>query len=421
MMIIKKICLILSCICCTQWMQGRILQVCPDCSLSSVATGVEMADAGDTVLVKKAIYRENQIEIHQAITLLGEGKPVIDGMGENEIIVVFADGVTIQGLELRNVGISFLKDRAAIRLVQCKGVLVEDNILRNTFFGIYLQKSDSCIIRGNQIIGEAQDEASAGNAIHIWKASHVQVENNYAAFHRDGMYFEFVDNSLIAGNTCEQNLRYGLHFMFSNRDVYRENTFRANGVGVAVMFSKEIEMLKNTFSDNWGGASYGILLKEISDGRMKGNEFLRNTKGIYAEGTNRLQLHNNQFIENGWALDIKGNCLDNRIEHNNFIGNSFEVITNSKRNLNYFNENYWSQYRGYDLDKDGRGDIAHQPVRLFSLLTEEVPAAIVMMHSMVSQLLDYSERMFPDLVPIALQDEQPLMNPIPYDSDSSTQ
>ena len=394
---------------------AQILEVCSTCEWTSIKRALAIAEKGDTVLIKSGRYLENSIEVRKPITIIGEEWPVIDGMGENEILIVFADSVKIIGLQLENVGVSYLKDRAAIRLVQCENVMVSNNKLYNTFFGIYLQKASKCIIKNNQVIGSAKEEFSAGNAIHVWKADHILVKGNTLKGHRDGIYFEFVDSSRIVENLSESNLRYGLHFMFSNKDLYQNNTFRNNGVGVAVMFSKGIEMVRNVFEDNWGSASYGILLKEISDGLMLRNQFISNTKGIYAEGTNRLEIRENDFIENGWALDIKGNCDNNLIENNNFIKNTFEVITNSKQNNNQFLANYWSQYRGYDLNHDGIGDVPHRPVSLFSLLTNEIPSASIFLHSFLENLLEYSEKIFPTLTPDQLVDNQPLMKPFQYD------
>lgn len=394
---------------------ARTIVVCPSCQWSTVKSAVETAQDGDTIRVKSGIYLENSIEIRASITLLGEGWPVIDGQGENEILIIFADDVTVSGLDLRNVGVSYLKDRAAIRLVECKGAVIQGNQLQDTFFGIYLQKSSHCTIKGNRIRGNADEEYSAGNAIHVWKANKILIEDNYTAGHRDGIYFEFVDSSQIVGNVSEHNLRYGLHFMFSNQDSYHKNTFRDNGVGVAVMFSKQISMTHNIFEDNWGGAAYGILLKEISDGELLHNIFKNNTRGIYAEGTNRLRIQHNDFIDNGWALDIKGNCDQNKIISNNFINNTFEVITNSKQNGNTFLSNYWSQYRGYDLNRDGVGDVPHRPVSLFALLVDEIPASSMLLHSFLQRFMEFSEKTFPTLIPERLIDSKPMMKPRVHD------
>jgi len=397
------------------------VRVCQSCAVQNLTEAVARSRPGDTLRVEEGIYRESGIKVPHTLSIIGENGAVIDAGGDGEILTVAGDSSLIRGLTLRNMGVSYLDDNAAIRLLRCRGCRVEDNRLEKTFFGIYLQKSEDCIVRGNQIIGEAEKEASAGNAIHIWEGERILVEDNYATGHRDGIYFEFVDDSEIRGNVSEFNIRYGLHFMFSNRDLYEDNVFRDNGVGVAVMFSREIRMLANSFEHNWGGASYGILLKEISDGEMAYNTFLNNTKGILAEGANRLQIHHNDFRNNGWAIDIKGNCLDNVVENNNFIGNTFEVITNSRYNPNSFTHNYWSQYRGADLNRDGFGDVPYRPVSLHALIIGKVPAASMLLHSFFIDMLEYAERLLPSIVPEALIDEYPRMKPIVHDRDPRAQ
>src|SRR5690606_12369162 len=207
------------------------------------------------------------------------------------------------------------------------------------------------------------------------------------------------------------NMRYELHFMFSNYDIYEDNTFERNGAGVAIMFSKHIRKENNIFTENWGGSSYGVLLKEISDGVLQNNIFNRNTIGVYAEGANRILIKNNDFINNGKAMDIKGNCVDNEIMSTNLIGNTFEVLTNSRSNLNSFEGNYWGQYKGYDLDKDGIGDVPHRPVNLFALITDKIPAAHMLLNSFLVNSLDIAERMFPSMITEQLVDEKPLIKP----------
>lgn len=384
-------------------------------SLLEIKQAVAMADDYDTLYIHEGEYPENLILIDKPLSIIGVNSPVIDSRGGDEIFVVTADDVRISGIWLKNIGVSFLKDRAAIKLIEVQGAVIEDNHLFNAFFGIYLQNSSDCIIRNNVVIGEAEDEVNAGNAIHIWKGKRIEVVNNELSNHRDGIYFEFVDQSLIKGNISKNNMRYGLHFMFSNYDIYEDNTFEKNGAGVAVMFSKHIKMIHNAFTDNWGGASYGILLKEISDGVMERNTFFRNTIGIYAEGANRVRITGNDFISNGKAMDIKGNCIDNEVLSNNFIGNTFEVLTNSRSNLNHFEGNYWGQYKGYDLDKDGVGDVPHRPVNLFALVTDKIPAANMLLHSFLVNSLEIAERLFPQMIPEHLIDEKPLIKPINHD------
>ncbi len=175
---------------------------------------------------------------------------------------------------------------------------------------------------------------------------------NTVSGHRDGIYFEFVTNSIIWRNTSDKNMRYGLHFMFSNNDAYITNIFKNNGAGVAVMFSHHVKMIKNYFEENWGDAAYGLLLKEISDSYIENNYFTKNTAGIHMEGASRIAMQKNIFENNGWAMKIQASCMDITLSNNNFISNTFDVGTNGSLVLNTFNNNYWDKYEGYDLNRD---------------------------------------------------------------------
>lgn len=382
---------------------------------ASIQAAIQKASPHDTVLIRQGNYKEDNIEIRKPVTILGNQWPVIDAQGKGDILVVYADSVTIQGLQLQNTGISYLKELAAIRLVRAGFVNILDNRLRNNFFGVYVQYGHDCTIQGNTVTGDSKVDYRAGNAIHIWKGVRMKIANNVTESHRDGIYFEFVDSSLIEGNMSLHNIRYGLHFMFSNADIYRDNLFYDNGSGVAVMFSKNISMIRNKFEHNRGGASYGILLKEISHGEMRGNLFQENTIGIYAEGATAINMVHNDFKSNGKAIDMKGNSLDNTIMYNNFLGNTFEVFTNTRSNLNRYDFNYWSQYKGFDLNKDGIGDEYYRPVNLMSSITAHAPAGYLLLHSFLASFLDLMERIFPSLIPEMLIDNHPQMKPVAHD------
>ena len=200
--------------------------------------------------------------------------------------------------------------------------------------------------------------------------------------------------------------------MFSNNDVYTSNIFKNNGAGVAVMFTKGVKMYNNIFEENWGDAAYGLLLKEISDSHIEGNKFIKNTSGIFMEGASRIKINNNLFKNNGWALKVQASCMDNTITKNNFIGNTFDVGTNGSLVLNSYNGNYWDKYEGYDLNKDGIGDIPYRPVSLFSMILEKMPPAMALFRSFMVTILDKTEKIIPSITPENLKDDTPLMKPL---------
>lgn len=389
-------------------------EVCADCNLKSLSLAINNAAPHDTIIVLGGNYAEGNIIIDKPITIIGVNEPVLDGKMETEVVTITADSVWLEGFTIKNVGTSYTVDHAGIRIKRKKHFTIKNNLLINTFFGIYLEESDSGIVEGNKVYGEAVQQINSGNAIHLWHCNHVKILNNHIKKHRDGIYFEFVDNSEIIGNVSEDMLRYGLHFMFSNDDLYRDNVFKNNGAGVAVMFSKKIIMIDNLFQDNWGPASYGLLLKEIYDGELTGNIFLRNTTGINAEGSNRLVFTNNTFEQNGWAIKILGACFNNVFTENNFLYNSFDLAYTGHLNENTFDNNYWSEYTGYDLDKDGVGDVPFRPVKLFSYVATQVPESIIMIRSLFVYLIDFSEKVSPVFTPDNLLDSQPYMTQIEW-------
>ena len=375
----------------------------------NISPAIDAALAGDTVLVDAGIYKEKNLVIKKSIVLKGINQPVLDGEKKYEIISIMADGTVVEGFRIVHSGISSMEDLSGIKVYDSKNVLIKNNVLEDTFFGIYIQNGLSCTIENNQLIANGKEEQQSGNGIHCWKCDSMRIIANKVTGHRDGIYFEFVKNSIIWRNTSTKNIRYGLHFMFSNDDMYVSNIFSNNGSGVSVMFSNRIKMFSNYFEENWGDASHGILLKEISDGYMQGNHFNKNTSAIFMEGGNRIYMTYNTFENNGWALKIQASCLDVVLEHNNFSGNTFDVGTNGSLVQNTFNNNYWDKYEGYDLNKDKIGDVPYRPVSMYSMIVEKYPPAMILFRSFITSLLDKTEKILPSLTPENLKDNAPLM------------
>jgi len=389
----------------------KAIEVCKACHVKSIQEGVNLASDHDTLLIKKGTYEEFNIVIDKPLTLLGEDYPVVDGKDKGEVLTITSDNVTIDGLFIINVGTSYTTDYAAIRVVKSKHFVIQNVVLERLFFGIYLEKAENGRIYNNKIKGDAVEEFNSGNGIQLWYCRNIEVAQNTVQHVRDGIYLEFSDHINIHNNTSSNNVRYGLHFMFSNDDIYEDNTFENNGAGVAVMFSKKIKMNRNTFRKNWGTSSYGLLLKEINDAEIRGNTFEANTTAITVEGTNRIDYKNNDFINNGWAIKVRGACYGNSFVNNNFLYNSFDVSYNSKLNDNVFQGNYWSSYTGYDLDNNGIGDVPYRPVKLFSYIVNRTPETIILLRSLFMDLIDFSEKVSPVFTPDNLVDTEPLMKP----------
>ena len=381
--------------------------------IKSVKTGIALAKDGDTLMVHGGWYKEGNIVIDKKIVFIGKGLPVLDGEKKHEVLSIKSDSVVVEGFKVIKSAYATITDPCGIKVYNSKYVVIQNNVLDDNFFGIYLQNSQNCTINNNHLKAYGKDEQQLGNGIHCWKSNDILIIANTIDGHRDGIYFEFVYDSVIWRNISVNNIRYGLHFMFSHSDTYITNVFRNNGAGVAVMYSKDVKIFNNTFEENWGDSAYGLLLKDISDSYIYGNTFAKNTSGIYMEGTSRVRVERNQFLKNGWAMKIQASCMDNEIYENNFIGNTFDTGTNGSLVLNTFEKNYWDKYEGYDLDKDGMGDVPYHPLSLFAVLTENTPSAMLLYRSFMITLLDKSEKVLPSITPDNFVDNKPLMKSLP--------
>ncbi len=375
----------------------------------TLTSAIAIAADGDTILVNPGVYKEGNIAITKQIAVIGIDYPVFDGEEKYEIFTITTSGVVISGLHLLNTGTASIVDIAAIGVSDVKNITIQNNRFTDCFFGIHFSNVSGSVIENNHLQASATAEYEIGNGIHLWKCTGVVIRNNEVRGHRDGIYFEFVTNSMITGNVSEGNIRYGLHFMFSHNNEYRHNAFIGNGAGVAVMYTKHVKMYYNTFQENWGGASYGLLLKDIQDSEVVGNKFIENTIAIHMEGVSRTQFINNDYIRNGYAIRLQASCDDNVISHNNFSSNTFDLSTNGTMVLNTIDNNYWDRYEGYDLDRDGIGDVPYRPVNIYSMIVERIPAAVLLWRSFLVLLMDRAEKVIPVVTPENLKDNSPSM------------
>lgn len=398
-------------VCLAKGLNAKSIHVGNNHPIKTIKDALEAAYNGDTLFVHAGSYKESPIVIDKKVKLIGIDRPILDGENLYEVVSIKADSVLFTGFVVQNSGYSSIYDLGGVKVYDRRWVTIENNILNNNFFAIYLQYSQHCMVKNNRIKSHAQDEQNSGNGIHCWKSDSLQIIGNHIEGHRDGIYFEFVKESVVWRNIARNNVRYGLHFMFSHNDSYFTNIFENNGAGIAVMYTKHVTMANNTFINNNGDACYGLLLKDISDSNIYGNRFIGNTIAMFLEGANRNMIYKNIISDNGWGMRIQANCDDNHVFENNFMHNTFDVATNGTLVLSYFNNNYWDKYEGYDLDKDGIGDIPYHPLSVYAYVIEQNPISMLLFRSFMVTLMDRTERLIPSITPEAFVDNNPVIKP----------
>lgn len=392
-------------------LSARTIEVGEGKAFSSISAALHKAKAKDEILIYgKKIYKERLV-IQKPITLKGVGTPIIDGGQRGDVIKVNADNVTIEGLQIQNSARSSQVDYCGVHVKDAQFVTVRNCVFRKNQFSVMFQNCKNGLIANNNISSYITYNPIMGNAVHCWKSDNMHITGNNIGHNRDGIYLEFVNNSHIDHNTVSGCARYGLHFMFSHFNVYSSNRFNHNQAGVAVMFAHNVEMINNTFEFNRGTSSYGLLIKELQYSTIKENRFLDNTVGLLIDGGSDLNVHHNVIKNNGWGMRLISASTNDTIVHNNFLGNTFDMTTNVSYNRNNVNGNYWDKYEGYDLNKDGYGDVPFHPLSLFSMLAEQNENVLFFFHSFLMNLLDATEKVLPSITPDNYVDNYPHMNP----------
>ncbi len=375
-------------------------------AVSELAALIDAAPAGTTVVVPPGEYH-GRLRIDKPIVLDGEGRATIDGGGEGDVIEIACAGVTVRGLRIRGTGKDVSSEPAAIRALAGE-TTIEDNQIDDALFGVDLREAPNSVVRRNTIRGKDLEPGRRGDGVRLWWSHGCVVEDNRVDRTRD-LVFWYSEDLTVARNHVTGS-RYGLHFMYSHSTEIVGNELTGNSVGVYLMYSNRIRLTGNVMTNNRGASGYGIGLKDCDDITLEGNALLANRVGLYIDNSPSSVDSAGVIVRNLIAFNEIGflatpNTHDNRISGNAFVENEEQAATNGRGDLarNTFSAdgagNFWSDYAGFDLDGDGRGDLAYEPRSLFSSLMATQPNLRLFVHSPAQQAVEFTARALPELRP----------------------
>jgi len=389
-------------------------------ALGEIGRLIAGAPDGAEIQIPPGTYRE-RLRIEKPVTLIGHGRVIIDGGGSGDIVEITAPDVTIRGLTLRNTGIDLDTENAAIRVL-APGAIIEDNTLEDILFGIDLREARGSVIRGNRIGGKSLDIARRGDGLRLWRSDNTVVEDNIIHDGRDAILW-YSSGITIRRNTS-YDCRYGLHLMFSDEVVIEDNEFKSNSVGVYLMYSSGVEVRRNRLVRNRGPSGYGLGLKETDRFTVTDNLVTGNRVGVYIDGSPFTDKQPGLFTRNTLAYNDIGvtflpSARGNELTGNNFIDNIDQVAVSGRGSLeaNSFWKgdvgNYWSDYTGFDRDRDGIGDFVHESQTLFENMMDKEPRLRLFLFSPAQQAVEFVGRAIPAVRPEPkFTDEVPLMRPV---------
>ena len=383
-------------------LQTTQLVVGPGGTHRSIRDALAAAGPGDTVRVTAGVYHEHLV-IDRPVVLLGEPGAVLEGDGRGIVLFVNAPAV-IRGFTIRGSGSDQSRENAGILATEAPGIVIEDCHLEDVLFGIYLKESHDAVIRGNTIEGKNLAMPLRGDGIRLWYSHNGLIVGNELSRVRD-LVIWFANGTEVRNNKVSDS-RYGVHYMYSDHNRFEGNEFRANHVGAFVMYSDDIVFEGNLFAEARGTTGRGLGFKDADRITAIGNVLVKNAIGISIDNSPTSENVENVFRDNVIAYNDVGVWMlpsvhSNRFEGNQLVDNVVPVGVSGggTATKNHWHGNYWSEYAGFDADRDGSGDTPFVFERLSDDLMAKNQALQVFNLSLGVSALNTLSRVFPLLNP----------------------
>ncbi len=389
----------------------------PSPGFPTLQAGLLSARPGDVLRLAPGSY-PGPVVVNKPVTLAprigAEGQVVLEGGGKGRVVEVRAPGVTLRGLTVRGSGDDIEETDACIYVHgAAAGVHIAGNTLEKCLFGIWVHGSAAPRIEDNRISGIVKPIFSdQGNGINLWNVKKALVRGNEIRGVRDGIYLSVSNDSVVRDNLMYR-LRFGIHFMYNDRNRIEQNVICRSLAGLALMFSKRLEIRGNLALDN---RDYGILFRTILESRIVANRARGNGKGFFINDSSFNEITGNHLEGNAIGVHLTAGSEDNQVHGNNFVANFNQVRFTWSKVIRWDHQgrgNYWSDYLGWDIDHDGKGDRIYHASSRIDRLMFRYPQMRLLAHGPVVQLMQALEARMPVLRPPSIVDRHPAMRPFP--------
>ena len=391
---------------------GRTETLSVPAEAGALARALDVARTGDVLELAAGTHHGN-IVIDKTLTLTGRPGSRLVGDGSGRTLTVDAPGVRVSNLTIGGSGLDLSREDSGIFLTRkAVGARIENNRLEDNLIGIYLKGAAKSLIRGNLVLGRRDLRVNErGNGVQIWNARGAVIEDNEIRFGRDGIFVTTSAENRFIGNRFA-DLRFAVHYMYTNRSTVAGNRSRGNTIGYAIMYSRAIRVLDNVSE---GDRSRGLLLNYANGAEIAGN-LIRgpSEKCVFIYNANKNVFRANRFERCEIGVHFTAGSERNRIWDNAFADNRTQVKYVGTRHIEWSHQgrgNYWSDNPAFDLDGDGAADLPYRPNGLVDQIVWRHPLAKLLLSSPAVQVLRWAQSGFPALRPGGVQDSHPRMTP----------
>jgi nitrous oxidase accessory protein len=350
--------------------------------------------------------------IARPLRLDGGGRALLRGDGRGTVLVLRTSGATIRSLAIAGSGTSHDRIDAGLQ-IEGDDNTIEDNVLQDVLFGIHVKQGNRNRIAGNRITGKDLELGMRGDGLRLWNSRNNLIERNDIRRVRDLTFANSPDNHIRANRLRDG--RYGMQFIFSPNALIEGNDLAYTATGIVALYSPNLTVRGNRVAHALAGGA-GITFKESGDALVEDNEVLHCASGLTANAPPNniaaITIRNNRFSHNILGLYFYGEkgghrIFGNRIEHNL---TQISVSAAGAASANEWQDNYWSDYEGFDRDGDGYGDTPYEVNAYADRIWMETPMATFFRNSPAFEFLDFLERLAPFSTPdLIMRDPRPRM------------
>jgi nitrous oxidase accessory protein len=403
---------------------AAVLNVSIALGKNTIGEAIARASDGDVLLLQAGVYTETVI-VDKTLTLKGVEGTIVDGGGRGNVLTIDAPGVVVEGLTIRHSGDQLSTEDSGIFVTpEGDGALINNNYLQDNLIGIYLKGPDNAVVEYNIIDGlQVMRVNERGNGVQLWNTPGSIVKANQIRFGRDGIFVTTSHDNQFLNNTFS-DLRFAVHYMYTNHSSVIGNISTGNTVGFALMYSRNLIVSDN---QSLGDSERGIFFNFTNDSTISGNTVgpgkaaTGPEKCVFVYNANFNKLSGNRFEGCDIGIHFTAGSEQNEIWGNNFIANRDQVKYVGSRDLEWSYQqlgNYWSDNLSFDLDGDGIANQPYQPNSIADQIIWRYPLARLLMSSPVLQILQWAQSQFPSLHPGGVVDSYPVLHPLPVSSSN---
>jgi nitrous oxidase accessory protein len=419
--------------------------------MTGLQAELDKASEGDVIVLQSGEHR-GPLRMTHRLTLEGEPGAMVIGSSRGSVITVSAPGAVVRGLVVRGSGKDLEKMDAGVFVEKtATGAIVEDNRIEGNLYGIYLHGAENAVARRNTIVGMREGRINEmGNGVSVWNAPGAKVLDNDIRFGRDGIFTVTSRQNVFSGNRF-RDVRFAIHYMYTNDSEVSRNISTDNAVGFAIMYSHRLTVRDNTSN---GDRDHGFLFNYANGSQISGNVVrgrlqpaarwatagmrgketrehglpaqeapaptlasgARNApeKCVFIYNANQNKFRDNWFEACEIGIHFTAGSEGNEVTGNAFVRNRNQVKYVGTRYLDWSANgrgNYWSDNPAFDLNGDGIADTAYRPNDLVDKVLWTAPQAKVLINSPAVQMIRWAQAQFPALLPGGVVDSRPLIAP----------